>query len=234
MNRIYVHEYPKSGGSWLVNLLSDLTALPAKDLYVGPGFNAFDIQRHPWYLEQADLSLPADCVVKSHEQAGSALTPGGRHVHLIRDGRDVVVSKYCFEKDFCVKNGIYQSFDMDFTPYVAQTALQWRQFIDSWQHAQNVVWVRYEDLLQSPQATLQQLLEQLDIAAVVTPTQALANHSIANMRKALDPVFHSNTFVRKGVRGDWQHYFGTADKTVFKQQAGTLLLELDYEQHPDW
>jgi len=36
----------------------------------------------------------------------------------MRDGRDVVVSKYFFEKEFCVKNAILKEFSIPFDDYV--------------------------------------------------------------------------------------------------------------------
>jgi Sulfotransferase domain len=44
----------------------------------------------------------------------------------------------------------------------------------------------------------------------------------------------SNSFFRKGMAGDWKHYFTKDDKQVFKQEAGELLIRLGYEKDLSW
>src|SRR5512135_3392679 len=98
--KIIVTEYPKSGGNWLVNLLGDILELPKRDIYVSDGFNLFDVSKHPWYENASSYELTEDCVIKSHELPDSPLLNfTARFIHLVRDGRDVVVSKYFYEKD---------------------------------------------------------------------------------------------------------------------------------------
>lgn len=231
---ITVYEYPKSGGSWLVNILGHLLDLPRRDIYVQPGFNAFAIQRHPWYLDQEDLSIPPLAVVKSHEPPQSARNLPGRRIHLIRDGRDVVVSKYFFEKDFCVNNGLYASFDVDFADYVARTAADWAAYLVQWQAEPDVITLRYEDLLAAPEQTIRHLLGQLVLPAVLTPEEALARSSIPRMREELGKVFESNTFVRKGIAGDWRNHFSASDRQIFQRHGGLMLQQAGYVSDEHW
>src|SRR5689334_10839384 len=111
VRRVIVVEYPKCGGSWLTSLLGDALGLPKRDIYISDGYNAFDVARHPWFSGDASWNVSGACVVKSHELPGTYLTRTVSDevtatVHMIRDGRDVVVSKYFFDRDFCPKNGI--------------------------------------------------------------------------------------------------------------------------------
>lgn len=231
---ITVYEYPKSGGSWLVNILGHLLGLPRRDIYVQNGFNAFAIAQHPWYLAEEDLSIPPLAVVKSHEPPQSARNLPGRRIHLIRDGRDVVVSKYFFEKDFCVNNGLYASFDVDFADYVARTAADWAAYLSQWQTEPDVITLRYEDLLATPEQTIRQLLGQLAQPAVLTIEEALARSSIPRMREELGKVFESNTFVRKGIAGDWRNHFSATDRQIFQRYGGSMLQQAGYVSDAHW
>src|SRR5688572_21416079 len=131
--RIVVTEYPKSGGSWVVSMLGSALQLPKRDIYVGDGFDLFDVTKHPWYENASSHRLPQACVIKSHELPGSpAITFPAQFVHMVRDGRDVAVSKYFFEKEFCVLNGIYERFDIPFDAYVPQVAQEWRDYVSAW------------------------------------------------------------------------------------------------------
>jgi hypothetical protein len=130
---IIVAEYPKSGGNWLVNLIGDALKIPKRDIYMRDGWNAFDATNHPWYAGSENFDFPLSCVIKSHEKPRSTLIDfDAVYIHLIRDGRDVVVSKYFYEKDFCVKNGIINKFDFEFGEYVPMVAHEWAEFVLAW------------------------------------------------------------------------------------------------------
>jgi hypothetical protein len=56
--------------------------------------------------------------------------------------------------------------------------------------------------------------------------------AIQTLQKAIAPR-KSGTF-RKGKPGNWQEHFTPANKALFKEAAGDLLLRLGYEQDNDW
>jgi len=235
MIRIVVAEYPKSGGSWLVNLLGDALELPKRDIYVTTGFCLFDIFRHPWYEDFQSLELTQSCVIKSHELPDSKLHNfPAKAVHLIRDGRDVVVSRYFFEKDFCVQNGILKDFNTTFDDYLERTSAEWSNFVEAWM-ARGVITCRYEDLLTNPMPNLKKILGsfKMHISAEKLGESIMANTK-ERMRKALDKTFKYNTFVRKGIAGDWREHFSDYNKDAFKKHAGDVLIRLGYEKNNDW
>src|SRR5262245_50822533 len=107
-------------------MLGDALSVPKRDVYVDDGFDRFDLSEHPWYRGATALGLTESCVIKSHELPGSPLTRfPARFVHLIRDGRDVVVSKYFYERDFLVANGLEPSFETPLDEYVPKVAAAW-------------------------------------------------------------------------------------------------------------
>ena len=69
----YVAEYPRSGGTWLANMVADYLHVP---------FARF---------EMAPLAMP--CVLHVHWRYDQKL---GRTIYIYRDGRDVMVSLYWF------------------------------------------------------------------------------------------------------------------------------------------
>lgn len=234
--RIIVAEYPKSGGSWLVSMLSSLFELPARDIYVSgdkflPGF---DIRQHPWYAGGGSFTCDGDCVIKSHELPGSERHSGdARTIHLVRDGRDVVVSKYYFDKDFMRLNGIDGSFDKSFDEFLAQTAGEWSRYVGAWL-ANGAILCRYEDLLADAPRELDRLAVALGLEPENDPESAALAHTRENMRASFAHMFKHNTFVRKATAGDWKAHFTPHHKSRFKSIAGDTLVALAYERDLAW
>jgi hypothetical protein len=230
--RLVVTEYPKSGGTWLVGLLGDALGLPKRDIYVKDGYQAFDVTRHPWYEGAQSLGFTDSAVIKSHELPGSPLTAFDAHfVHLVRDGRDVVVSRYFYERDFCVANGILERFDEPFDQYVPRVAGEWRAFVSAWLAAGTRT-CRYEDLLEDTAGNVQRLLvQQLGLrVSDARIREAVACNTRERLRQALDRTFAHNTFVRRGVAGDWRNHFGRDHARMFDDVAGETLVRLGYER----
>ncbi len=219
-----------------MNLLGDSLGLPKRDLYdVRSNHSRFDLSRHPWYGGESQPTLTDSCVIKSHEPPDSHLVKfDARFVHLVRDGRDVVVSRYFYEKEFCVANGIHDSFDVPFDEYVGRVAGEWRGYVTAWLHVQKT-YFRYEEFLRDPAGSLRSLLAHLGlIAADSTVERAVANNTREKMKESLAAAFRHNTFVRKGVSGDWRNHFSADNVHVFKEAAGPLLIRLGYETGANW
>ncbi|MGQ0553284.1 MAG: sulfotransferase domain-containing protein [Planctomycetota bacterium] len=237
--RLIVAEYPKSGGVWLVSLLGDALHLPKRDIYTDDSWDQYDLTNHPWYEGASSLGLPPACVIKSHELPGSklhefaprsrsSLQVEQRELHLLRDGRDVIVSKYFFETEFCARNGLPSAHARPFDDYVLSEATRWRDYVTAWLAA-GTDFVRYEDLLADPAGRLATLcaslahpLSEARIAA------AVAGNTRARLHAALGRVFQHNTFVRRGVAGDWKRHFSSRQADSFWELAGGLLERLGY------
>ncbi len=235
MDRILVIEYPKSGGTWFGSLLGDALSLPKRDIYVKDGYKAFDVSKHPWYEGANSLDLTDSCIIKSHELPGSPLHDfEATLIHLIRDGRDVIISKYFYERDFCVRNGIYTEFNVPFDDYLKKTSIDWSHFVLAWL-SKDILLCRYEDLLGDTYSSM--------IRILVTMGREVPEHRIRNsieansknkMKKALAKTFNYNTFVRKGISGDWKNYFNRYHKEVMKRHAGEALMRAGYERDLNW
>lgn len=229
---VVVSEYPKSGGSWIVSMLGKALGVPCRDIYMQPGFDLFDFSQHPWYVGVDVPDFPMRSVIKSHELPGSRAIPfDASQVHLVRDGRDVVVSKYFFERDFCVKNGIMDSFDQTFESFVEKEARQWANYVLNWLNQPDVVTIRYESFLAAPAAELGALVTALTGSTLDEGTleDVVAQFTRERFSASLASTFKHNTFVRKGVQGDWVNHFGQRDVEAFEAGAGDALRRLGYE-----
>jgi hypothetical protein len=227
---IVLTEYPKSGGSWITSLIGDAFAIPKRDIYIRPGFDLFDISNHPWYKGGELFDFPTRSVIKSHELPESqAIDFDATYLHVVRDGRDVIVSRWFFDKDFMVKNGIVSSFDVDFDSYLEEKATEWAAYVNAWLD-RKVVTVKYEDFLSAPEASLSATIKA--VTGVDLPrsdiASAVAQHTKEKFAASLGKTFKHNTFVRKGVAGDWKNHFSAFHSERFAAIAGDAMRRLGY------
>jgi hypothetical protein len=96
----------------------------------------------------------------------------------------------------------------------------------------NYTEVRYEDLLQRPVEETRRLLTFLgaadsseEVARECTERAGFERHT-SRKRGQED----SSSRYRKGVAGDWRNVFTEEDRRTFMEVAGTLLVNLGYEQ----
>ncbi len=235
MLRIVVTEYPKSGGTWVASMLGDALSLPKRDIYISDNYKLFNIRMHPWYAGETRLGLTESCVIKSHELPESPLVSfPARFIHLVRDGRDVIVSKYVYERDFCVSNGIYDQFNVPFDKYLTKVAEEWHTYVTSWLDA-TPVYHKYEDFLHAPFECLKRILDTLGIVVPDSKiSHAVENNTKERLKAALDMTFKFNTFVRTATSGDWVNYLDTTQKKAFKEIAGESMVRLGYEKDLNW
>lgn len=211
-------------------MIGDALGLPKRDIYMRPGFDLFDASEHPWYKNGSSFDFPELCVVKSHELPNSELINfDADFLHLVRDGRDVIVSKWFFDKEFLVKNGITSSFTMNFDDYVEETATAWSDYIKAWAKMQ-VTTIRYEDFLADADIALGATIKAL--TGIDMPPSLLQHVVLANTREkfsaSLSKTFQHNTFVRKGIAGDWRNHFSQRNSDCFKSIAGDAMSLLGY------
>ena len=227
--RIVITEYPKSGGTWITSLIGTALTLPKRDIYVCEEYKSFDVWKHPWYVGALDLGLPDACVIKSHELPDSTLVNfPARVVHLVRDGRDVVVSKYFYERDFCVLNGIYEKFDEDFDEYVPRVAAEWSRYVMTWLK-EGVPVVSYEQFIASPSDAARRLLASIGVQASDNEIRAAVEaNTKERLQASLSAAFAHNSFVRAGVAGDWRNHFGEHNVSAFTRAAGEAMERLGY------
>jgi hypothetical protein len=99
-----------------------------------------------------------------------------------------------------------------------------------WLSQPRILCLRFEDLILDRDRALARLLDYL-LERGFSPGIGRAQ-AVKTLAAAIAPR-RSGTF-RKGQPGNWQEHFTPANKCLFKELAGDLLVRLGYERDDDW
>ena len=94
----------------------------------------------------------------------------------------------------------------------------------------------YETLVADPQAEYLRVLQWLDVSTDPAMLRSIVeDHTFERLSDGRKPG-HEDPLAerRKGIIGDWRSRFTDEDKQTFKGMAGSLLIELGYEQDFNW
>jgi Sulfotransferase family len=165
--------------------------------------------------------------------------PEARFVHVIRDGRDIALSRW----DQRSRRGLEG-------PPVERIAAQWDKKIRSARadapKLRHYVEVRYEDLIADTEATLRRVCEfvELDFDPAMLSYHERASERLAEMahelpargsrpEQAADHRLNIHALTTEPPRADriarWKRKMSDADIAGFEREAGELLGELGYE-----
>lgn len=231
--RPLVNEYPKSGGSWMAQMLSTALDLP---------------------FPRNRLPTLGDSIMHGHYNARAINTPV---VHICRDGRDVVTSFYfhrlvsntfsaAAEREKALqKLGIKDPSDVHtymprFIELLAKgethPGVSWSQFIDDWhQHKSVVATVKYEELLNDAAAELQRTCKSLGREIEPSKAKEIADKfSFESQTKRKQGSEDTGKYLRKGIAGDWKEKFSQEAKETFAHHMGKGLITLGYEEDNSW
>jgi len=232
-----VAEYPKSGGTWYGQMLSDYLNIPFPRNTVKPKIEKCVLHGHELY---ADYKAP--CSV------------------LLRDGRDLMVSFYyhhLFKSDWNHHSSVekhrkelgFKEFDdirgnlPKFIEYMNTVWAKrfnhftWHEFIYSWVNAvPEARVVKYEDLLLTPVATMERVIESLTREDVNLEKleRIIDKYSFEKISGRSKGVEEKSSFVRKGIAGDWVNHFSQDSKEVFHYYSGEALIHSGYEKNNEW
>ncbi|OGO38372.1 MAG: hypothetical protein A2W35_03945 [Chloroflexi bacterium RBG_16_57_11] len=244
---------PKSG-SHLINQV--VQGLPRLGPFVNPGFppvNRDEVNdKLPDAAVLANLSRmrPGDLgygYIKACQPFVSLLTQLGRAtIFVYRDPRDMLVSHVFYATQMHTGHGMHR--------YYTETLQTMEQRLNAailgvdepgaelspiraryegylaWLEQPAVLCLRFEDLVLDRPAALGCIMDYL-VQRGFNPR--LPRHQeIAILEQAIAPK-KSGTF-RKGQPGSWREHFTEANKAVFKEQAGDLLIRLGYEKDYRW
>lgn len=121
-----------------------------------------------------------------------------------------------------------------FDAYVAIRAKEWKQHIELWLK-QGKHHFMYEDLLDNTHHVLRKILDTIGAEideALLNKTVELM--SFNNCKKLENSFKKAGRFYRKGIHGDWRNHFSEKQKNIFKEIAGSTLIDLGYEKGLDW
>jgi hypothetical protein len=164
---------------------------------------------------------------------------------IYRDPRDLLVSHVFFATEMHEGHGMhayYQSLpDFNARLKVAITGIdqdslqmvsvrQRYEGVFQWLAQPAALCLRFEDLIDNREATLNQMLDQVEKTGYTLPTPR--PQALAVLTEAIQPK-KSKTF-RSGKTGSWRNHFTEAHKSLFKEVAGDLLVRLGYEKDNNW
>jgi hypothetical protein len=219
----------KDGGRRTADdILSDLQAIP--NGVIGWG-----------YLE----ATPENVSFLTLRPAQGGASSGRVNYFIYRDPRDMLVSQVFFATDMHEEHGMHEYYKSlpDFAARlnIAITGIdknglkmvsvkQRYEGVFQWLEQKNVMCIRFEDLINNRDATLNAVLDEVEKTGYKIPTPR--EKALAVLVEAIQPK-KSHTF-RSGKTGGWKEYFTNEHKKLFKDVAGDLLIRLGYEKNNDW
>jgi hypothetical protein len=228
-----VNEYPKSGGTWVGQMLGRILDLP------------FPRNRLPGF---------GPAILHGHH-----LRPGlMRNVAVVwRDGRDVMVSWYyhCLFNDHPANVALRNIVrgDLAFSNYEDVRAnlpafieyaftrqkhprFTWAQFVDIWHVHPACRSVRYESLRLDPVGEMSRLVHALTgrMPDREVVTAAVEEFSFERQSGRAPGHADARSFLRKGVVGEWQSVFSAEAREIFDRFAGDQLVRIGYEKDRAW
>jgi hypothetical protein len=244
---------PKSGSHLINQVVQGLTRLGP---FVNSGFPPVNRDEVNDKLPEAQVLAnlnrmrPGDIgygYIKAQQPFVSLLTrPGWATIFVYRDPRDMLISHVFYATQMHKGHGMHR--------YYTETLQTMEERINAaiqgveepgsqlspvrvkyegylgWLEQPAVLSLRFEDLILDRPAALGRILDYLVQRGFVPHLPR--DQEIAILEQAIAPK-KSGTF-RKGQPGNWKDYFTPANKILFKEMAGDLLIQLGYESDQDW
>jgi len=250
---IFGNSKPKSGSHLLLQILNGFTQImPYRYVDSDPIRTITKDGRRKTQNEISDelKKIPSGVIAWGYLEAtnenASFLTSSGRVNYFIyRDPRDMLVSQVFFATDMYEEHGMHAYYkslpDFSARLKVAITGIdqdglhmasvnQRYDGVFQWLKQKNVMCLRFEDLINHREATLNAMLDEVEKTAYKIPTPR--EKALSVLVKAIQPK-KSHTF-RSGKTGGWRQHFTGEHKELFKNVAGDLLVRLGYENSNDW
>jgi hypothetical protein len=192
-----------------------------------------DIHQHSDELEH--LHRPR--IYKSHMPFQ---TKYPRALYIVRDGRDVYVSFYHYQRERLPQGTTFADYlCMEHWP------CSWGEHVTSWLDAQlatdRFMLVYYRQLHEEPRKTLRSIADFVGLDVTHTQVERAIRRSSFDVMRNIEvisghPRSHhfSGPFVRRGRIGRWRKYFGERERRIFKAREANTLIRLGYERGVDW
>lgn len=253
---IFGNSKPKSGSHLLLQILNGFTQIMPYRYVDADPIRTIKYEGGRRMADEilADLKrVPSGVIgwgyLEATKENTSFLTEAGRVNYFIyRDPRDMLISQIFFATDMHTEHGMHAYYnslpDFGARLNVAITGIdqdglkmvnvkQRYEGVFQWLDAsrqKNVMCLRFEDLINNRDATLNAMLNEVENTGYKIPTPR--EKALAILVDAIQPK-KSHTF-RSGKTGGWKQHFTEQHKKLFKDVAGDLLVRLSYEKNNDW
>ena len=174
-----------------------------------------------------------------------------------RDGRDVLISLYfhsLFQNDIgnallvkaCQRELNFQDYNdiqanlSRFMEYVFERKqhpkISWVDFVNKWGNCECCEHVKYENLRANPVEELQRVVISLSGNKITQQAaeKIVDKFSFKKMAGRKPGDEKKQSFLRKGIVGDWKNYFSNEHKQLFNSYAGNALIKTGYEVDDSW
>ena len=235
----FVAGYPRSGTTWVSQMLADYLQVPFPQHYL--------------------LPILGSAVIHSHANPDVRV---GNAFYIVRDGRDVMVSYYFYviRKMKMGKNRMSARFrpvleqsdtiesarkqlpvfikSIFKKPRGTGTKLNWSDYNIGWHKRilnpeSGIIRLKYEDLLEEPVQAFRIALDQrFGYVDMDRLRDSVKKYSMRRQKEK--PSIDQGTYLRKGTAGDWKNYFTKTAAELFDHYAGEALVLLGYEKDRKW
>jgi hypothetical protein len=242
---VFVVTYPRSGTTWMQMILYQLTTDGGMDF---PHIYEYC----PWFERSSRSALgfearPSPRLFKSHLTYRKIPKGPCKYIYIARDGKDVAVSYYHLYRDY---NGFEETFSEFFDRFLRGKVEfgSWFEHVQGWwrhRHDPNVLFLRYEDLLEHLEVCLRRIIAfcRFEIAPERMPT-ILERCSFAFMKQhesQFDPMtgasweqgIHAKEFLRAGRTGDGKGQLSPAQAAQFDRSLKKHLAATGIDLSPD-
>jgi hypothetical protein len=244
---------PKSGSHLIIQVLQGLSRLGP---FVNPGFPPVNRSEDNSKLSEKELlrniqrMRPGDIgygYIHAEEPFITTLTqPNRATIFVSRDPRDMIVSHVFYATQMHAGHGMHHYYNeklqtmeerinaaiagvkepgAELTPIRAK----YEHYL-GWLDQPDVLCLRFEDLILDQENSLGHLLDYLSIRDFTPKSDR--PQAILTLQNAIAPG-RSGTY-RKGKPGNWREYFTDANKSLFKENTGDLLIRMGYEEDQNW
>jgi hypothetical protein len=244
---------PKSGSHLIIQVLQGLTNIGP---FVNPGFPPVNrtednrqlsvqgILANLYQMKAGDIGYGYLHATEPFIQA--LIRPGMASVFVFRDPRDMIISHVFYATEMYQDHGMHRYYNeklstMDerinaaiggVTEEGAELSSVKERYLRymGWLEQSEVVCLRFEDLILNQETEFNRLLDYLEVKGFRSKINR--EQALKSLAAAIAPK-KSGTF-RKGKPGNWREYFTQANIDYFKEVAGDLLIQLDYEKDLNW
>lgn len=245
-NLIFIAGLPKSGTTWLFQLLRELPGYHPAYVYDPDGCNLL----HKICTDNfAHLPAYGHYVMKLHTEYSVETTEifekfNIKPIIMYRDLRDQCVSRYfhVLNDSLHRDNKLYSSLTKEeaMTHNIQVTIDYYMSWIENWlagvkKKPEQFHEIKYEILRANPIETLSAVLSFFRITLspneIEQITQKVASQTKFDIK---ENFIKKSSTARKGIVGDWRNHFTENHVKIFKEKCGQHLIDVGYEKDLDW
>jgi len=245
--KVLLAGYQKSGNTWLGYMLSYILGARYIDLHARDSKPT--LQKEILKLIEGNLPHKSDyeAVCKTHDRYSFIhnssrvdLEQYDKVVCIVRDPRDVAVSRYYFnyynmpiavnKPENVLSNKSWFTRKYYWKKTVFSVARNWNFHVMSWRTFEGRIIVKYEDLHRHCLKALKEICCYLEVSDrddyLEDAIDFFSFDKLSGGRKRGEE--YQTAFFRKGIVGDYKNHFSWIDSFIMKRYAGREMRDLEY------